>query len=109
MRLHHQAYSEGESETMSRFFIYYTEANIVCIILFSIMLFRDIFNVDRQEKQKTGVSGNTNICSNPPATTIRGKKPMNRCFRRSMGFFSTKARFMVYARMAAMYTQGTAI
>jgi len=36
---------------MSSFFIYYTEANVVCIILFSIMLFRDIFNVDRQEKQ----------------------------------------------------------
>ena len=51
MRLHHQAYSEGGSETMSSFFIYYTEANVVCIILFSIMLFRDIFNVDRQEKQ----------------------------------------------------------
>ena len=36
---------------MSNYFIYYAEANIVCIILFSIMLFRDIFNVDRQEKQ----------------------------------------------------------
>lgn len=36
---------------MSSYFIYYAEANIVCIILFSIMLFRDVFNVDRQEKQ----------------------------------------------------------
>ena len=36
---------------MASYFIYYTEANIVCVIIFAIMLFRDIFNVDRQEKQ----------------------------------------------------------
>ena len=36
---------------MSNYFIYYTEASIVCVIIFSIMLFRDLFNVDRQEKQ----------------------------------------------------------
>ena len=36
---------------MSNYFIYYTEASIVCVIIFAIMLFRDIFNVDRQEKQ----------------------------------------------------------
>lgn len=36
---------------MSSYFIYYTEASIVCVIIFAIMLFRDIFSVDRQEKQ----------------------------------------------------------
>ena len=36
---------------MSAYFIYYTEASIVCMIIFGIMLCRDIFNVDRQEKQ----------------------------------------------------------
>ncbi len=51
MCLEGQACSEGGSKSMSSYFIYYTEANVVCIILFSIMLFRDIFNVDRQEKQ----------------------------------------------------------
>lgn len=36
---------------MSGYFIYYTEASVVCVIIFAIMLFRDLFNVDRQEKQ----------------------------------------------------------
>ena len=36
---------------MSAYFIYYTEASIVCMIIFGIMLCRDIFNADRQEKQ----------------------------------------------------------
>lgn len=36
---------------MSDFFIYYTESNIVCIVIFGIMLFRDLFSSDRQEKQ----------------------------------------------------------
>lgn len=35
----------------SSYFTYYAEANIVCLILFGIMLFRDVINVDRQEKQ----------------------------------------------------------
>ena len=33
------------------YFIYYTEASIVCVILFGIMLGRDILSADRQEKQ----------------------------------------------------------
>ena len=36
---------------MSSYIIYYGEANIVCIIIFAIMLFRGLVNVDRQEKQ----------------------------------------------------------
>ena len=36
---------------MSNYFIYYTEASVICIIIFAIMLLTDIFNVDRQEKQ----------------------------------------------------------
>lgn len=36
---------------MTGYFIYYTEASVVCVIIFAIMLFRDLFNVDRQEKQ----------------------------------------------------------
>lgn len=36
---------------MSDYFIYYTESNVVCIIIFAIMLLHDMFNVDRQEKQ----------------------------------------------------------
>lgn len=36
---------------MSSYFIYYTEASVVCVILFAIMLFRDLVNMDRQEKQ----------------------------------------------------------
>lgn len=36
---------------MSSYFIYYTEASVVCVIIFAIMLFRDVFSVDRQEKQ----------------------------------------------------------
>lgn len=36
---------------MSGYIIYYLEANFVCIIIFLIMLFYDLLNVDRQEKQ----------------------------------------------------------
>lgn len=36
---------------MSSYFIYYTEASVVCVIIFAIMLGRDLLNVDRQEKQ----------------------------------------------------------
>lgn len=36
---------------MSSFFIYYTEATIVCVLIFAIMLFHDLSGVDRQEKQ----------------------------------------------------------
>ncbi len=36
---------------MSQYFIYYTESNLVCVILFGIMLARDLLSVDRQEKQ----------------------------------------------------------
>lgn len=36
---------------MSSYFIYYTEASVVCVIIFAIMLFRDVVSVDRQEKQ----------------------------------------------------------
>ena len=36
---------------MSDYSIYYTESNIVCLILFGIMLAHDLFRVDRQEKQ----------------------------------------------------------
>ena len=36
---------------MHSYFIYYTEASIVCIIIFAIMLCRDLLGVDRQEKQ----------------------------------------------------------
>ena len=36
---------------MSSYFIYYFEANIVCFIIFAIMLSRDLLNIDRQEKQ----------------------------------------------------------
>ena len=36
---------------MSDYFVYYTESNIVCLIIFGIMLVRDLINRDRQEKQ----------------------------------------------------------
>lgn len=36
---------------MSSYFIYYTEASIVCVLVFAIMLVRDLMSVDRQEKQ----------------------------------------------------------
>ena len=36
---------------MSEYFIYYTEASIVCVVIFGIMLGRDLFSVDRQDKQ----------------------------------------------------------
>ena len=36
---------------MSEFALYYIEANIICIIVFSILLLHNHFNIDRQEKQ----------------------------------------------------------
>ena len=36
---------------MSDYFIYYFEANMVCFILFGIMLTRDLLSRDRQERQ----------------------------------------------------------
>ena len=36
---------------MSEYLIYYTESNIVCLVIFSIILIHDLFNIDRQEKQ----------------------------------------------------------
>ena len=36
---------------MSDYIIYYTESNIVCLIIFGIMLIHDLRGVDRQEKQ----------------------------------------------------------
>ena len=36
---------------MSEYFIYYTEASLVCVIIFGIMLGRDLLSVDRQDKQ----------------------------------------------------------
>lgn len=36
---------------MSHYFIYYTEASIVCVIIFGIMLVWDLFSIDKQEKQ----------------------------------------------------------
>lgn len=36
---------------MSSYFIYYTEASIVCFVIFAIMLVWDLFSVDKQEKQ----------------------------------------------------------
>ena len=36
---------------MSDYIIYYAESNLVCIIIFGIILVHDLFNVDRQEKQ----------------------------------------------------------
>ena len=36
---------------MSSYFIYYTEASIVCVIIFGIMLVWDLLSIDKQEKQ----------------------------------------------------------
>lgn len=36
---------------MSEFFIYYLESNVVCLIIFMILLVRDLLTGDRQEKQ----------------------------------------------------------
>ena len=36
---------------MISFFVHYAETNIVCIIIFLVLLFHDLFGVDRQEKQ----------------------------------------------------------
>ena len=36
---------------MSEYFIYYAESNIVCLIIFGILLFHDYFSLDQQEKQ----------------------------------------------------------
>ncbi len=36
---------------MSQYFVYYTESNLVCFVIFVIMLVHDLVSVDRQEKQ----------------------------------------------------------
>ena len=36
---------------MSDYFIYYSESQIICLIIFAIMLAHNLLNVDRQEKQ----------------------------------------------------------
>ena len=36
---------------MNSFSFYYIEANIVCVIVFGIILLHNYFNIDRQEKQ----------------------------------------------------------
>lgn len=36
---------------MNEYFIYYTESNVVCLIIFLILLVHDLLNVDRQERQ----------------------------------------------------------
>ena len=36
---------------MSDYIIFYTESNIICLIIFSVLLVHDLFNIDRQEKQ----------------------------------------------------------
>ena len=36
---------------MNDYFIYYTESNVICLIIFGILLLHDYLNVDRQEKQ----------------------------------------------------------
>ena len=36
---------------MSDYFIYYAESTIICLIVFSMMFVRDLFKVDKQEKQ----------------------------------------------------------
>ena len=42
---------EEGCKLMSSYFIYYTEASIVCVIIFGIMLVWDLFSIDKQEKQ----------------------------------------------------------
>ena len=37
--------------TFSDYFIYYAESTLVCLIVFSMLFVRDLFKVDRQEKQ----------------------------------------------------------
>ena len=36
---------------MTNSFLYYAESNVICVIIFAILLFHDLFSVDRQEKQ----------------------------------------------------------
>ena len=36
---------------MDQFHIFYIEANLVCVIVFSILLFHNHFSIDRQEKR----------------------------------------------------------
>ncbi len=36
---------------MASYFIYYTEASVVCVAIFAIMLIRDLCSIDKQEKQ----------------------------------------------------------
>lgn len=51
MYIYAYAFSRKGQKTMSEYFIYYTEASLVCVVIFGIMLARDLFSVDRQEKQ----------------------------------------------------------
>ena len=41
---------EKGAGALSDYFIYYTESNLICLIIFGIMLGHDLLNVDRQEK-----------------------------------------------------------
>jgi hypothetical protein len=36
---------------MKQYFLYYTEANIMCLVIFGVMLVHDLLNASRQEKQ----------------------------------------------------------
>lgn len=40
-----------EGETVSEYFIYYAESTIICLAIFCMMFVRDLFKVDKQEKQ----------------------------------------------------------
>ena len=44
-------YDGTEEIKMISFFVHYTEANAVCIIIFLILLMHDLLSIDRQEKQ----------------------------------------------------------
>ena len=41
----------GGQQTVSDYFIYFAESSIICLIIFSMMLVRDLCKVDKQEKQ----------------------------------------------------------
>ena len=43
--------SATEAHTVSDYFIYYAESTLICLIIFCMMLVRDLFKVDKQEKQ----------------------------------------------------------
>ena len=42
---------QQRNKSMRDYFIYYSESNLVCLIIFGIMLAHDLADVDRQEKQ----------------------------------------------------------